>query len=217
MKKILLIFLTISLLLLVSCDYNQNNMAKGSLSAGFSGEESPPVWLGFTSDKTKIKKGEDLTLKVYYGTILNYPDGFTAQFDRDGVSPETINVDFIIRYGRFSKELIQSGKNIFEKPEYTLIYTMTGEIVYKPIEKFGVDLYPMLGENSQYEKIVLSSDLFGEEIGYISFIIKINGVYQGVLDNENSTGGSISLSYKFDDDCITLYDSYYDFFNSIIN
>lgn len=217
MKKVLSIFLTISLLLFVSCGFNQNSIVNGSLSAGFSGDEdSSPFWVGFTSNKAILDEGDNLALMVYYGTILSYPDDYIDKFKKDDVAPDEIRAYLLIRYGQYNKELMHKGKNIFEKSEYTLNYTKTGETVYKTIEEFGVELYPMLGKNSQYEEIVLSSDSFCEEMGCITFSIKICGVYQGIVDKANSTGNGKTLYYKNNNGLITLYDSYYNFFNSII-
>ncbi|MBQ7276703.1 MAG: hypothetical protein IJS58_05560 [Bacilli bacterium] len=219
MKKILFIFLlSFFTFLFVGCHSEHNSgITKSSLRGGFSGggEPASPIWLGFTSDKTMIREGDDLALKVYYGTILSYPNDFINLFEKDGVSPDEIQVVFLITYGRCSKDLLQKGEETYTKPEYIINLTRIGETIFKTIDEFGSNSYPMLGKNSQYDEIVLVSDLFNEKMGYISFVIKINGVFQGVID-ENSTGGSATLYYKNDNGNIMLYDSYYKYSNSII-
>lgn len=206
MKKVIIMLLIFLVLLLVCCDSEQkNNKESNSLNVGFSSEEpSPPTWISITSDKTKVKKGEDLILNVCYGTSLHYPDDFIIEFHEDDVLPCEISVDFIIKYGRCTKELIHKGKNIFDKSEYSLHSTKIGETVYKTIDEFGVDLY------SRYEKIVLSTDLFTEEMGYIAFAIKINSFY------DCQGNGSSALYYKNNNGVITLYDSRYSFYHNVI-
>ena len=216
MKKLLLLLLSLLSLLFVCCDKKQENNSD-ILCAGFGGEEEEsPVWLGFTSEKSVIKKDEDLTIILYFGTLLKYPDDYLILFKKDEVLPDDIYTELVISYGLYTKELLQKGEYTFTNPEYTLRYTKIDEINYKIIENFGADLYPMLGKNSQCEQINLSSSLFSEENGYICFIINSYGVYSDVIDKDRVSGGSVTLYYRIDKDNIILYDSYYKYFNSII-
>lgn len=212
-KAVLMTLLFFSLFIFVGCNINESSIiVNDKTSTGLNKTEpNSPIWLSLTSEKSIIKLDENLIIRLYYGTTLNYPDDFLCQFEKNGLSPDDIYTELVISYGKYYREIIQNDENIYSNSEYKLESIKTGEIIYKNIEKFGAELYPMLGYDSQNEIINLSSDLFSEKYGFVCCSIRIFPVYSDEIDKDNGTGNGITLYYIIDDDSVLLYDNFYAF------
>lgn len=167
-----------------------------------NGELAPPIWTAFTSDKSRLKIGEDLTIKLYYGTSKNFPN------EDDDVMPIDTFTKIIMGYsvygnldsygGGYSSELIE-------------------EIVLKEIDDFGSQNYPAAGLNSISETITVPANWFVGEKGCIGWSIGMYAIWSKGSEPKNYGGGGIALYYRIEDENIILFDSYYKFFNDIRN
>ncbi len=210
----ILVILVMSITLLTGCKNVKND--DNGLNCGFdSGEPLSNYWSGLTSDKTRLKVGENLTIKFYYGTSANLPDDLPYNFQHNGILPDNILTEMVIGHGICTKELLQKGEYTYKKPEYTYESQFLEENVYKEIPDFTSKNYPLIGANSAFETITIPSDWFFGEMGVIRCSIAIYGAWLEGVDRENSTGTSKCFYYRIEDDNVILYDSYYKFFNDI--
>ncbi len=184
MKQIKILCLLITCLmmgLLIGC--RKENIEKNNQNEETSDELYGPGYVSvkIVLEKNEIKLGEDLKVRLYYGTQYKRLDDMKFSL---GASHEYASEYFVqmeMDYGRY--ELIYPGIDYGDyRKEKSLIKTDT--IIYKEIEDFCSanypDIYDGIDENSRYEDIIIPSYIFTEENGYVRVGVMIYGVIQGV-------------------------------------
>lgn len=207
-----------SILVLIGCKEATNENYK--LKGGFdnNGEElSPSIWCGFTADKNKLKVGKELTIKLYFGTLLNYPEDLPNRFKHNGILPNNVLTEISMGHGIYEKDLLEKGEYTNNNPEYVFRYESIEKSVCKKLDNFTVRNYPQAGLNSKFETIVVPSDFFVKEMGSITWSVTIYGVWPEGVDRDNAVGSGATLYYRVENNNIILYDNYYNFFNDIRN
>lgn len=177
---LILIYLMIGLL--IGCGKNNNlNVEIDGRDDYFSDDPEGPgvVSVKIVLEKNEIKLGEDLKVKLYYGTPVKRLADVTIKIDGEYASEHFVQMK--MDYGRY--ELTYPGIDYGDyRKEKLLIKTDT--IIYKEIEDFCSanypDIYYGIDENSRYEDIIIPSYIFTEENGYVRVGVIIYGVVQGV-------------------------------------
>lgn len=199
MKKILIsIVLLIISLNLTACD----PVSKKLYGIPFT-EPAPPIWTMFTLDESRIKIGEDLTIKFFYSPQSSYG------IDTYDPAPISVSAKIIMghsvygslnSYGSYPSELIE-------------------EFVLKEIDNFAdEDSYPVGASNAAFEEIVIPAEWFVGEKGSIGWSVDVELIWAEETGIEPETqGGGAALYYRVEDENIILYNSYYKFFNDIRN
>lgn len=208
-KKILCFSIALLLIFSLAACVKETEEDAG-LRAGFetNGDEpAPPILVRFTSDKSRLKVGEDLTIKLYYIPNSNYDTAY---------DPASISISAKINMGHsiygdlcpwggsYSSELIE-------------------QFVLKDIENFFDQEYTPkyfsdVGWFSGTETIVIPAEWFAGERGSIGWwlIAHIDFPEDSVQEDFSESGG-VALNYRVEGENIILYDSYYKFFNDIRN
>lgn len=193
----------------------KNNGLKGGFDNN-SIELLPSTQCGFTTDKTELKIGEDLTVKLYFGTISNYPNDYPYVHKHNNTSPDNVLTEILMKYGTYTKVALQDIKRNCHKPQYTYNYENIETSLYKEIDDFTAEKYPHVEiAYSKYEMIVVPSSYFVGEMGSIQWVINIYGIWAEGVDRENYIGIATSLYYRIERNNVILYDSYYNFVNDI--
>jgi len=178
----------------------ENRMDKGLISSSNCIEETLPVVMAFISEKSKIKVGDDLMIKLYYGTLVNLPTR-----ENNSTLVDTSVKMFMSQYvygtldtsgGSYAEELIINN-------------------IYKEFNDFSTQNYPVAGYNDIpmiYEIITIKANWFIGERGYIRWAIKTLVIWE---EGSENSGGFIDLFYRVEGEDILLYSNYYNFFNGI--
>lgn len=191
------------------------DMVSRKLKGGFDSngdEPEPPIWVEFTSEESRLKVGDNLTINLYYAPQSSYD---ISTYDP---APISVTAKIIMGHGTYTRELIQKGEHTYSQPEYTFEYEGIEELVKKEISNFAnLSNYPTASSASvAFEEIEIPIDWFVGEMGSIAWTIAAELTWaDGTgIDSENQ-GGGVALYYKIEGENIILYSSYYNFFNDI--
>jgi len=205
-KKLALLGIAfIMLFSLAACNPPKEDEDMG-LKAGFEldgDKPAPPIRCAFTSEKSKLKVGEDFTIKLSYGTNGGH-------YDTD---PPPTSVSAKIKMARsVYGDLSPSGS-------YANSNELIDEFVLKEIDNFATPEYVWqysseTGWASATETVVISANWFAGERGAIVWLAFAHVVWpEGFPETEDN--GSVALYYRIEGENIILFDSYYKFFNDI--
>ena len=205
-----LIGLTIAVLLLFSlAACNQSEDEDMGLKVGFgadAGEPASPIKCAFTSEKSRLKIGEDFTIKLYYGEIGT---GYDMRFD-----PPPIAVSAVLKMGH---EIYGAMSPTGGSYASELVEVLT----LKEIDDFATPEYLWRSSSeggwlAATETVVIPANWFVGERGSIGWSVLATIVFPDESpEPEFSEGGGVALYYRIKDENIILYGSYYNFFNDI--
>ena len=153
-------------------------------------------------EKNEIKLGEDLKVRLYYGTRIKRLADLRYKIDGEYASEYYAQIE--MDYGRYDFIYPGIDQGDFRK-EKVLIKEDT--IIYKEIEDFCSanypDIYFGIDENSRYEDIIIPSYIFTEENGYVRVGVIIYGLIQGVPWGE---GVLPTILYHVIDDKVVIHE-----------
>ena len=202
----IVILLLFSVASLTACGNGDKNMG---LKVGFgadAGEPAPPIKCAYTSEKSKLKVGEDFTIKLYYGAI---GAGYDATFDPP---PTSVSAVLKMKHEIYGAMDSTGGSYASELVE---------ELTLKEIDDFATPEYlwqcsSETGESSATETVVIPANWFVGEKGAIGWSVLATIVFSDEShEPEFSEGGGVALYYRIEGENIILYGSYYNFFNDI--
>lgn len=165
---------------------------------GSDGEPVAPIKVAFTAEKSKIKIGNDLDIKLYYGSISDYNTTYAC-------APVSVTATLTMR------SWIYEGD--YQSPR------LTEERLIKKIDDFTNNSYKWTSGSQDestvgIESIIIPSEWFGGDEGCISWDVLAFIVFPSDSPlKEQSEGGGISLYYIKDNKDIILFANYYDFFH----
>ena len=198
-KKIVCVgVLLIMLFSLAACSAEGKDMG---LKAGFekgSGEPAPPIKVEVISEKSRLKVGEDLTVKLCYGSLSSY--------DRYDPAPVSVTAKIFMGHSVYGDKSPWGG---------SYASTLIEQFVLKEIDDFADSMY--LWQNKQAsETIVIPADWFAGERGGIGWSVTAHIIpSEDSPQEEWSEGGGVALYYRIKGENIILYDTYYNFYNDI--
>lgn len=209
MKKLILIIgiLVMSIALLGGCKKNEYE----ELNRVICTTQLASTRIDFVINASKIKKGEDLIVKLYFGTLDDYPEDYLP---RNGVAPDNVLTELMINRYIYTKKTVQGLGMSCRKAEY--VDEKIESKVCKTIDDFTKDNYPYAyNEQLEYETMVVPADYFVGEMGSIVWSIRVYGVWSGEVDRANCMGVGTSLYYRVKKNNIILYDDYDNFIHDI--
>lgn len=152
-------------------------------------------------ENNRIKKGEDMVIKLYFGLRTDF-----ELCSKEGVPADRYTAEIKIEYGKYEEYYITDYNSSCSKKKKTSIHTKISEYIYKTIEDFHPSDYPSIyygiDENSKYEEIIIPSYKFTESMGYFYIHINIYGIYEDIISE--SRGTVARLYYKVENDEIII-------------
>ncbi len=174
------------------------------LKAGFEtalGEPAPPVYVAFTTEKSKLKVSEDLMFTVCYGSNYDYSTTFEP-------SPLAVTAELFMSRRHF-RDGIENPKSMGE------------DALLQEIADFRAEKYKWRFDAEgkfvgRQETVLTPAEWFTDDIGVFSWALNSLCICSDDSpEREIRESGSIALHYRIDGENVILYASFHDFVNDV--